>query len=101
MTGALPSRRRRRLNTAAIIWRRRLVFWLGAVAVGYVAVGFAQAADWAQALFGRVNAVSPLLALILTPAGIAISAFVGQRYFAGAQGSGIPQAIAARHIRDR
>lgn len=101
MTRPLPSRRRRRLNTAAILWRRRLVFWLGAVSVGYVAVGFAMAADWAQTLFGRFNAVSPYLALILTPAGIALSAFIGQRYFAGAQGSGIPQAIAARFIQDR
>ena len=30
-----------------------------------------------------------------------LSAFVGKRYFAGAQGSGIPQAIAARFIQDR
>jgi H+/Cl- antiporter ClcA len=100
-TSAPLSRRRRRFNTATIIWRRRLVFWLGAVAVGYVAVAFAQASDWAQALFGRVIVLSPYLALALTPAGIALSAFIGKRYFAGAQGSGIPQAIAARGIRDR
>ncbi len=101
MPATRPSRRRRRFNIAAILWRRRLVFWLGAVAVGYVAVGFAAAADWAQAAFGRVTAISPYLALVVTPAGIALSAFVGQRYFAGAQGSGIPQAIAARFVQDR
>ncbi len=95
------SRRRRRFNARVILWRRRLVFWLGAVAVGYVAVGFAAAADWAQTIFGRVTAISPYFALILTPAGIALSAFVGKRWFAGAQGSGIPQAIAARLIQDR
>jgi H+/Cl- antiporter ClcA len=98
---ALPSRRRRRLNTATILWRRRLVFWLGAVAVGYVAVGFAQAADWAQILFARVTAISPYLALAVTPVGIALSAAIGKRYFVGAEGSGIPQAIAARGVRDR
>jgi H+/Cl- antiporter ClcA len=98
---ALSSRRRRRFSIAAALWRRRLVFWLGAVAVGYVAVGFAAAADWAQAIFGYVVAISPYLALILTPAGITLSAFIGQRYFVGAQGSGIPQAIAARFIQDR
>ncbi len=101
MPAAPLSRRRRRLNTATILWRRRLVFWLGAIAVGYVAVGFAMAADWAQALFGRVTTISPFLALIVTPAGIALSAFMGQRYFSGAQGSGIPQAIAARLVQDR
>lgn len=77
------------------------MFWLGAIAVGYVAIGFATAADWAQGVFGRVTAISPYLALVLTPAGIALSAFIGKRYFAGAQGSGIPQAIAARLIQDR
>ena len=97
----LTPRRRRRLSAAAVLWRRRLVFWLGAVAVGYVAVGFAGAADWAQIAFAKVTAVSPYLALLLTPAGIALSAFVGKRYFAGAQGSGIPQAIAARALQDR
>ena len=96
----LSSRRRRRLNTATILWRRRLVFWLGAAAVGYVAVAFAAAADWAQALFARVDAVSPYLALILTPAGIAFSAWTGRTFFVGAQGSGIPQAIAARFVQD-
>jgi H+/Cl- antiporter ClcA len=102
ITGAVtPSRRRRRLGIATTIWRRRLLFWLGAIAVGYVAVGFAQAADWAQTLFGKITAVSPDLALAVTPAGIALSAFIGKRYFAGSQGSGIPQAIAARGIRDR
>ena len=59
------------------------------------------AADWAQAVFSDITAISPYLTLVLTPAGITLSAFVGKRYFAGAQGSGIPQAIAARLIRDR
>jgi H+/Cl- antiporter ClcA len=95
------SRRRRRLGTAATVWRRRLVFWLGAVAVGYIAVAFAGAADLAQGAFARVVAVSPFLALVVTPAGIALSAYLGRRFFAGAQGSGIPQAIAARALRDR
>jgi H+/Cl- antiporter ClcA len=83
------------------VWRRRLVFWLGAVAVGYVAVAFAGAADLAQDLFSRITTVSPYLPLVITPAGIALSAFFGRRYFAGAQGSGIPQAIAARSFQDR
>jgi H+/Cl- antiporter ClcA len=96
-----PLRRRRRLSAAAKLWRRRLLFWLGAIAVGYVAVGFAEAADWAQRLFGQITTVSPWLALLVTPAGVALSAFLGRRYFTGAQGSGIPQAIAARFVQDR
>lgn len=33
------------------LWLRRLVFWVGAVMAAVVAVGFAQAANWAGALF--------------------------------------------------
>ncbi len=101
MTAALPSRRRRRLSAATTLGRRQLLFWLGAIAIGYAAVGFAAAADWAQALFGQITAISPYLALVVTPLGIGLSALIGKRYFAGAQGSGIPQAIAARTVRDR
>ena len=36
--------------------------------------------------------------LVLLPAGFISSAWLAQRYFAGAQGSGIPQAIAARGL---
>jgi H+/Cl- antiporter ClcA len=101
VTAALPSRRRRRLSAATTLGRRQLLFWLGAIAIGYAAVGFAAAADWAQALFGQITAISPYLALVVTPLGIGLSALIGKRYFAGAQGSGIPQAIAARTVRDR
>jgi H+/Cl- antiporter ClcA len=93
-------RRRRRFWLASHIWRRRLVFWLGALAAGYAAVGFAIAANGAQALFGRAISSSPLLALAITPAALALSAFLARRFFPGSQGSGIPQAIAARDPRD-
>lgn len=69
--------------------------------VGYIAVGFAAAADRAQAFFDYINGISPYLAFAVTPAGIALSAWIGRTHFAGAQGSGIPQAIAARSVRDR
>ncbi len=77
----------------------RIVFWGGALAVGVVAVLFAKAADLAQGLFGRLHG-TPWLALLVTPAGFAISALLCRTVFPGAQGSGIPQAIAARRCRD-
>ncbi|HEV2673488.1 MAG TPA: chloride channel protein [Aliidongia sp.] len=43
---------------------------------------------------------SPWLPLAVTPAGFLVSALACRRIFPGAQGSGIPQAIAARHVRD-
>ncbi len=41
-----------------------------------------------------------LLPLLLTPLGFALCAFGAARFVPGSQGSGIPQAIAARHLRE-
>ena len=82
------------------LWRRRLVFWGGAIVTGLIGAGFALAANRASLLFDRVIDFSPWIPLILTPVGFLASAIVCRRVFPGAQGSGIPQAIAARHVRD-
>ena len=39
--------------------------------------------------------------LVVTPLGFALSVFLTNRFFPNAQGSGIPQAIAARHLTDQ
>jgi H+/Cl- antiporter ClcA len=75
----------------------RLVFWGGAITVGLVSVLFAKAANLAQDLFARVL-VNPWIALVLTPAGFVLSAYLARTLFPGSQGSGIPQAIAAREL---
>ncbi|QRI62484.1 chloride channel protein [Shinella sp. PSBB067] len=85
------------------LWRPRLVFWCGALATGVISVGFAKLADLAQHGFNRLAAAAEwsfLLPLLLTPAGFALSAYLAIRFFPNAQGSGIPQAIAARHLKD-
>jgi H+/Cl- antiporter ClcA len=82
------------------VWRRRLVFLLGARLVGLGSVVFAAAADWAQALFLRAVGRFWALPLVLTPAVYVFCGWAGRTYFPAAQGSGIPQAIAARQIRD-
>ncbi len=81
-------------------WQRRALFVLGGVAVGLVAVGLALAADRAGLLFQAVLAWQPMAPLVLTPAGFAASSWLSHRFFPGSGGSGIPQAIAARQIRD-
>jgi H+/Cl- antiporter ClcA len=80
-------------------WRTRLVFWGGAVAVGLVSVVFAKAANTAQDFFQHIL-INPWLALALTPLGFMLSAWLARAVFPGAQGSGIPQAIAARTSND-
>ncbi len=85
------------------MWQSRLVFWVGAIAIGLVSVAFAKASDWASDAFHHVTHAGPyafLIPLALTPAGFALSAWLAFRYFPNSQGSGIPQAIAARHFHD-
>jgi len=79
-------------------WRQRLVFWGGAIAIGCVSVAFADAANAAQAAFAHGIARFWLLPIIVTPIGFAVCAGLTQKFFRGAEGSGIPQAIAARHL---
>lgn len=82
------------------LWLRRLVLWGGAVCVGVVAIGFAMGAEQANVLLHRMVGYSPYLPLVITPAGLALAVYVTQRIFPGAEGSGIPQVIAALQIQD-
>ncbi|MBO1326932.1 chloride channel protein [Acetobacter suratthaniensis] len=81
-------------------WRRKLIYWSGAVLVGLVAVGFAELADAASHIRARITHVSPLLMLVVAPLGLALSTWLTRKWFRGAQGSGIPQAIACLHLHD-
>jgi H+/Cl- antiporter ClcA len=80
---------------SARLWLRHFLFWGGAVVVGLVATAFAMGSDQAHAIFRRVLAISPWLPLLVTPLTLAGVAALTQRYFKGAEGSGIPQTIAA------
>lgn len=85
------------------LWRPRLIFWCGALATGVISVGFAKLADLAQHGFHGLTTATEwsfLLPLVLTPAGFALSACLAIRFFPNSQGSGIPQAIAARHLKE-
>jgi H+/Cl- antiporter ClcA len=85
------------------VWKPRAVFWIGALAVGVISVGFAWAADRAQHLFFAATSSGEwafLLPLVITPLGFTLCAWLALTVFPNAGGSGIPQAIAARHLRD-
>ncbi len=68
--------------------------------VGAAAVVLAALADQAQLAFNLLLAKSRYASLLVTPLGFALSVFLTIRFFPNAQGSGIPQAIAARHLTD-
>ncbi len=91
-------RRPRHVWLSPQMWRKRVVFSAGAALVGLVAVLFALAADRAQELFRILSDARPWLPFLLAPAGFALSAWLALRVVPGSQGSGIPQAIAARQI---
>ena len=76
-------------------WHQRLLFWLSAVIVGAVSLGFGWTTQHASGLFHRVIAPFPLVAFVICPAGLAGIVYVTRTVFPGAQGSGIPQAMAA------
>lgn len=96
-------RRSSALMTSPRLWKSRLVFWAGALATGVISAAFAILADHAHGLFSAVTSGGGWhlwLPLLITPAGMVFCALVADQYFPGSQGSGIPQAIAARHLRD-
>jgi H+/Cl- antiporter ClcA len=83
------------------LWLRRLVFWIGATLVSVIAIGFATGADLAMRAFQWALDGRPWLAFAIAPAGLAVSLLLTRHVFPGAQGSGIPQVIAALHMTDQ
>jgi H+/Cl- antiporter ClcA len=85
------ARRARRL------WRQYGIFWLGAIAVGLVAVLYARLIDWGYDAFRSMRHQHVWLPLVLTPAIGAGSVWLTRTFFRGSEGSGIPQVIATLH----
>ena len=97
----LSNRQKRILKITSARWQRRAIFLLGGIGVGAAAVALAQLADLAQQAFVLLLAKSRFVVLAVTPLGFMLSAYLTIRLFPNAQGSGIPQAIAARHLTDQ
>jgi len=96
-----PRRARRLLYVHSHRWQRRLMFLAGGLAVGAAAVGLALASDWVHVQFHRFIALWPYGTLVVTPLGFALTLYLTNRYFPNSGGSGIPQAIAARTMKDQ
>jgi H+/Cl- antiporter ClcA len=96
MRPSIPiNRRSRKMFFSRAIWNRRVLFLFGAVVVGIVSVGFALAANAANAFFHSLSATAGWVPFVLVPAGFATIRWITVRWVPGSQGSGIPQAIAA------
>ena len=77
------------------IWHQRLLFWASAAVVGAVALGFGWCTVTASRVFHAIAGPHPWVVVVLCPAGLAAIAYLTRTFFPGAQGSGIPQAMAA------
>lgn len=100
MTAFITDRRRRLLQVTTARWQQRAVFVLGGIVVGAAAVALTLLANWAQYAFAGLVVEWRYASLIVTPLGFALTVFLTNRFFPNSQGSGIPQAIAARKLTD-
>lgn len=101
MIPALSTRHKRRLKITSTRWQRRAIFLFGGTVVGGAAVALAVLADQAQHAFALLLSKSRYASLLVTPLGFMASVFLTHRFFPNTQGSGIPQAIAARQLTDQ
>ncbi len=76
------------------VWTGRFVLWGGAACVGLLAVGFASLSDFAVHHFRALARAHAWWPFVLTPCSGALCVWLTRRWFAGAEGSGIPQTIA-------
>lgn len=76
-------------------WRERVLVWGGALVVGLVVVLFARLSELAGNAFMQLYHWHRWLPLFLTPLGGMAVVYGVRRWFLGAEGSGIPQVIAA------
>ncbi len=81
-------------------WKTRLVFWAGAIMLGLISTGFALVTDGANGLFRDLLERWPYAPLVVTPLGMGLIGWATKRFARGAQGSGIPQCIAALNMRE-
>ncbi len=100
MRSLLTRRQLRILLVQSRRWQRQTVFIAGGLMVGLVAVTIAELSDLAQHVFQVVLGRWPYAPLLITPLGFGFAAFATARFFPNAQGSGIPQAIAARSLTE-
>lgn len=89
------------LKRYSILWRGRIIFIGGGLIVGFLAVGLATASDAVQGVFQAYLARWPYIPLLVTPLGFAAIVCLVTHVFPNTQGSGIPQAIAARKLQDQ
>lgn len=101
MKFAVSHRQKRQFVIFSSRSRRRAIFLAGGLFIGVAAAALAWLADLAQDAFADLLRHSRYWPLLITPLGFLVSVYLTNRFFQNAQGSGIPQAIAARRLTDQ
>ena len=79
-------------------WKERAIIWLAAAAAGLLVVLFSILTEHAIAFFTDTSQAHNWFPLLICPVAGMLIAWLTRNYFAGSEGSGIPQVIAA--LRD-
>ncbi len=82
------------------ILKRNIIFILAAIITGLISILFGIGVVRASALFAHLTTGHEWLAFALCPVGFALIVLLTRRVFPGAQGSGIPQAMAGLNMQD-
>ncbi|VAW70255.1 Chloride channel protein [hydrothermal vent metagenome] len=79
-------------------WKANLVFMLGGLAVGLVAVLMAVSSEWANHTFFNMVEKNEYIPFLVSPLGFILIVYLTRKYFPGAEGSGIPQVVATLEL---
>ncbi len=82
-------------------WKQRLVFWLGAIIVGFLIVIMTTLSEWAGQLYRDMSSLYPWFNSVIAPIGLGLTAWITFRFFPGTERSGIPQVKVALEISDQ
>ena len=79
-------------------WRTRLTVWAAAALAGLIVVLFARVSELALLAFRQIRGDQAWVPFVLTPCVAMLIVWMTTRWIQGAQGSGIPQVIAAARL---
>ena len=73
----------------SLVFRRRVAIGAGAIAIGVVALLFADVSDWVAGRFTAFHEAYPYVPLVTTPLGFIVLVWATNRFAPMARGSGI------------